>query len=176
MKLAIDIDGVCRNMITPAINIYKRDFDPNSTVTYNTWEKWAVKDNLPKIKNDYQFFYKYAKELFLDAPIYPGTKEALMKLRKQGHYIAIVTHQLKNLEHYTAQWVNKHKLQYDSLHFTKDKAKVDIDFLVDDNPINLNRVFEKFRNPICFEQPWNSNYYGLKIKSLDELVEMFTPK
>jgi len=167
MKIGIDIDGICRDMVTPAIQIYKKDYDEFSDITYNKWTKWAMKDNLPKVEKDYEFFYKYAKQLFLFAPMYDNVKFTLNEIKHSGHTIAIVTHQLPGLEKYTLNWLRKNRLPYDSLHFTKDKSIVKLDLLVDDGIHNL----EKVQHPLCLDRPWNQEYKGPRIKSLEEMLK-----
>ena len=84
-------------------------------------------------------------EHYRDVKPIPGAIETLQRLKKEGHYIIIltarnmVTHNSnmgKIIAHQSPiviEWLNKHKIPYDELHFGKPVA----DYYVDDKAVRM---------------------------------------
>jgi len=82
---------------------------------------------------------------YLDVEPLPGAIETLQKLKSKGHYIIIMTARnmltynnnvgkiIANQSPIVLEWLNKHKIPYDEIHFGKPLA----DFYVDDKAIKL---------------------------------------
>ena len=84
-------------------------------------------------------------EHYRDVKPIPGAIETLQRLKKEGHYIIIltarnmVTHNSnmgKIIAHQSPiviEWLNRHRIPYDELHFGKPVA----DYYVDDKAVRL---------------------------------------
>ena len=53
--------------------------------------------------------------------------------------------------------------------FAKDKRVIAGDILIDDGIHNLEASVDT-EIPICFNQPWNKEWKGLRINKLEELI------
>jgi len=69
----------------------------------------------------------------------------------------------------TATWLRDMNISYHSLHFT-NKKDLKGDYLIDDGVHNL---IATECNPICFDQPWNQEYDGLRVNNWLELEKVF---
>jgi capsule biosynthesis phosphatase len=82
---------------------------------------------------------KGAHERYEDLPPLPGAVERVRQLRAAGHYVIIVTARnmktceanvgrvLKNVGFITLDWLARHGIEYDEIHFGKPNAEVYID-------------------------------------------------
>jgi Uncharacterized conserved protein len=96
------------------------------------------------------FYRKYFDEYVPRTPLKAGAREAVKKLKEEGHRIVFITH--RNNTFYTdcykttyAELANM-KMPYDKVVCTQDKAKAcldeKIDFFVDDGIVNCEAVAE----------------------------------
>ena len=100
-------------------------------------------------------YTKKKDEEYIDVKPIPGAIETLQQLKEQGHYIIIMT--ARNMLTYNnnlgkiiahqapivIEWLNKHRIPYDELHFGKPLA----DFYVDDKAVKLEN-WETFRKTL----------------------------
>lgn len=103
-------------------------------------------------------YTKKENENYKDVKPIPGAVETIQKLKESGHYIIIMT--ARNMKTYdnnigkiianqsmvVIEWLNKHKIPYDELHFGKPLA----DFYIDDKAIKLTnwKTFNKTLKPL----------------------------
>lgn len=171
MKTEIDIDGVIRNFTGKLEEVYLRE---NPTHKILRRDVYDLAHWFPIGKEIYKFAYEiHATEIYTKASLYPGGKNFLTKLAKMSEVI-FVTHQPnKNLEYLTLEWIYKNELPHHDVIFTKDKSNFKGDYLLDDYTENLKRVDEmKSSRPICFNQPWNQDWKGQRVKSYNEFLEI----
>jgi uncharacterized HAD superfamily protein len=160
MIIGVDVDGVLRDIITPVIKVYKKEYDYECIVTHNTFYKWRLYDNLPKITNDVAFFKKYSDYIFGSGQYYVQRKDLIKKLIKLGHKVIIVTNQIQGLESLTLDWLNKNSIHYDSIYFVKenkDKFLIKMNYIIDDNLETINMAEKYGVKAICISQAWNGN-------------------
>ena len=84
-------------------------------------------------------------ESYLDVKPIPGAVNTLQRLKKEGHYIIIMTARnmathnnnlgkiIANQAPIVFEWLKKHEIPYDEIHFGKPLA----DFYIDDKAIRL---------------------------------------
>ena len=82
---------------------------------------------------------------YIDVDPLPGSVETLQRLKSEGHYIIIMTARnmltynnnvgkiIANQSPIVLEWLSKHQIPYDEIHFGKPLA----DFYVDDKAIKL---------------------------------------
>lgn len=103
-------------------------------------------------------YTKKENENYKDVKPIPGSVETIQKLKESGHYIIIMT--ARNMKTYNnnigkiianqslvvIEWLDKHKIPYDELHFGKPLA----DFYIDDKAIKLTnwKTFNKTLKPL----------------------------
>ena len=56
--------------------------------------------------------------------------------------------------------------------FTQDKSEFIGDYLLDDCTANLERIRQERNSiPVCFDQPWNQDWKGLRVESYNKFLE-----
>lgn len=90
-------------------------------------------------------YIKKKDEHYRDVHPIPGAVETLQKLKQEGHYIIIMTARnmatynnnvgqiIANQSPIVIEWLNKHNIPFDEIHFGKPLA----DFYVDDKAVRL---------------------------------------
>ena len=83
-------------------------------------------------------------DLFTFCEPLPGSKQALRRLRKLGHTVHIITARGfgPNARPLTCKWLSDYKIPHDSLTFAVDKRVMDVDFMLDDKPANVDDMRE----------------------------------
>lgn len=87
---------------------------------------------------------------------FPGVREAMRRLKCQGHFLRIVTSTCLPRQDLVS-WLYQNRIIYDEIIMTKDKSQVDFDVLIDDSPIVINQMLELGRKVIKFNLPWNQD-------------------
>ncbi len=178
MIIKIDVDGVIRNINETMCRMYNELFDENLTVEdifdYDVEKVFKrIKDEIGMSVVDYYFNWS-AKEVFLHSTPYHGVREAIQKLRENGHKVVIVTWQF-NLQnkYYTLNFLEANNIQYDDICFTKDKWMIQGDWLIDDNPEFITDERDKSRK-IMIKMPYNAdcNFFCTKANDLQNAVEI----
>ena len=175
MIIKIDIDGVIRNTFQGMLNVYNREFSEqkriSDIISYNTNESFPRIHQELGIDGNQFFFENHGEEVFSSEPL-DGAIEAIRRLHKEGHEIAICSHQPKAVGRKTTiDFLDGHKIPYDSLHFTCDKWQVYGDVIIDDNPDFLHHSKET-AFPIGIRYPFNKNItWGIWRNSLTEAVD-----
>ena len=174
MVIKIDMDGVVRNIFDEMCTIYNNVFATHlcvdDIIDYDVDAVFTkIKENIGISAADY-FFKLYAYRLFYESNPYDGVKEALEKLRDEGHKVVIVTWQytLDNKLN-TLRFLDRHNIPYDDICFTRDKWMVQGDWLIDDNPEFITDERDKSRK-IMINMPYNENM-GIKAERADNLME-----
>jgi len=166
--LLIDIDGVLRNIEPEILSIYNRQYNPSNVwkteediTHWNAVKEW---DGMPPMGKFLDF---HAKEIFDRAKPYKNAVATMHELYL-NNYIHIVSAQRTTTRDMTTVWLDKYKIPYDRLTYTKDKHKVSGDYLIDDGIHNLESCIDGCK-PICVNQPWNQDWLGDRISNLEEL-------
>ena len=174
MVIKIDMDGVIRNIFDEMCTIYNNvfrthlcvddifDYDVDAVFT-------KIKENIGISAADY-FFKLYAYRLFYESNPYDGVKEAVEKLRDEGHKVVIVTWQytLDNKLN-TLRFLDRHNIPYDDICFTRDKWMIQGDWLIDDNPEFIEDERDKSKK-ILINMPYNKNM-DIKAERADNLMK-----
>ena len=171
MKIGIDIDGVIRDFVNKTEEVYFREYPSHKLIRRDVYDfsLW-----FPIGKEIFKFIYEtYSKEIFTQAQPYENAFDFMIKLRG-GNCVILVTNQLtRNLEELTKKWLEIKNISYDKLMFTKDKSEFIGDYLLDDCTANLERIRQERNSiPVCFDQPWNQDWKGLRVKSYNKFLEL----
>ena len=106
-------------------------------------------------------------ENVLAAEPYPGAVETIQSWHEQGHFIQITSHRAVDAHPHTEQWLHDIGLPFDELYCSYDKiarcVELEIDVLIDDSPINLERALEVGMTAATLEHPWNRELDGVII-------------
>ena len=175
MIIKIDIDGVIRDTFKGMLDVYNREFNEQKTIADIT--NYDTDVSFPRILADLGifgnkfFFEKHGREVFSSEPI-AGAIEALDCLHEFGHQISICSHQPKAVGRKTTiDFLDSHKIKYDSLHFTRDKWQVYGDVIIDDNPEFLYHNRET-AYPLGIRYPFNAEIKrGLWFSNIKNAVD-----
>jgi uncharacterized protein len=95
---------------------------------------------------------------------YPGAVDAVRRWHEAGHWIHVTSHRRKQTRPATGRWLQAIGLPYDDLHCSFDKVtrcvELEIDLLVDDSPVNLQRAREAGIAGATIFHPWNEEIAG----------------
>ena len=174
VHLGLDVDGVLRDMAGQLVRVFDREFPAlaGKSLPIPQWPQWGgFHRYFPEGIDLYAMSRRCRKDIWLDAPAYPGVPEVIDGLSKR-FTLHIVTHQPSELTAaLTREWLVRHgvKIPPERIHITADKASVAVDVLVDDMIHNLEAVRAAGRVAVCREQPWNRDWSGPRIAALEEL-------
>ena len=173
MIINLDVDGVIRDLMTASIQVYKEQYDARFDLKHSQFINYDFNIMFPLMGDVPQFFKDNKNQLFLNARAYDGATYFVNSLKNSGHTIQIVTSQFKGTEGSTLQWLYDNKINYDSLHFTKNKNSVKGDILIDDC---LDNLVQSDKPVICVDRPWNQDWVGTRAYNYDEIVKYIEGK
>jgi uncharacterized protein len=90
---------------------------------------------------------------------YPDAVETVRRWHAEGHWIHVTSHRQTTTADATARWLEEIGMPYDDLHCSFDKiarcVELEIDVLVDDSPVNLERARAEGIVAATLVHPWN---------------------
>ncbi len=158
--LLLDIDGVQRNLVTKILEIYKRDFNPDSKLKFDDVKDFDLNVVFPDLGGKIVdiFFHNYAREVFVESKPYIENISSVVSELREMYFVHMVTHQFPGNEVYALEWLENYGVPFDAISFIQDKSKIYGDILVDDGPHNLTSLFYNGVPVACIERPWNENW------------------
>src|SRR5205085_7008970 len=95
---------------------------------------------------------------------YPFAVETVRAWHAAGHWIHVTSHRAPACYAATADWLRGIALPFDDLHCSFDKVsrcvELEIDVLVDDSPVNLERAGQEGILGATILHPWNEHLRG----------------
>lgn len=175
LKIGYDLDGFGYNFVDDAADIAVEHFGIRRSVTnkrsqWDFFETWGI---------DQSEFWEAAEHyttsgrMWLRPPV-EGWVESIRALHILGHSVHVATARPTFSANATADWLLRYRCGVDSLHLTTDKSDIPFDVLVDDYPVNLDRVRSVRPDTltILWDQPWNrDDRVHLRLSKWTELVE-----
>jgi 5'(3')-deoxyribonucleotidase len=172
MNIGIDIDGVLRDQVQAFTNRYLRAY-PDHRNLIKPVTSWDMHLFYPLGKEIYKLWFgEWCKDCMEDAIPYIGAVGFIGLLKEQGHKVYLVTSQPRGTEHFTLAWVDKYKFEHDGILFCSNKRLFAGDMLLDDGEHNLRAVDEFVTKPVCFDQPWNQGWDGMRVNSYSQFLKM----
>jgi 5'(3')-deoxyribonucleotidase len=165
MKIGIDIDGVLRDFTGKMIEVISKKYPktvwyPENYCKYDisTWSSLGSRIL-------YLTFSQYAKEIFENANIIKVDSH-LTWFNNNIQVYFISSQPTFKLKMHTLTWLEKNNLFCDGIIFVNSAIEKNfVDILIDDSTVNL----ENFKGKaICFDQPWNQDWKGIRVKNLSE--------
>ncbi|RMI06998.1 MAG: hypothetical protein D6681_08050 [Calditrichaeota bacterium] len=164
-RVLIDVDGVLRDFVNSLIRVYRREY-PGHEVRPITSRK--LHEFFPAGETIYEFWSRrHVKEILEQAPAYPDAVEALHRW-KDRFEIVIVTAQDDYGRGPTLVWLGQHDVPTGEIHITGEKHRIPGLALLDDFPANLEAFEKTGRLAVCLDQPWNQEWPGPRVKTVDE--------
>lgn len=168
-RVLIDLDGVVRDFVGSLIRVYNRVHPEHQVQLVNSRQ---LEDFFPIGPAIYRFMEPgFVEEIIQDARPYPGALEAL-KGWKNEYEIVVVTSQPDVIKASTYIWIGKHDLPTNEVHITYQKSEVAGLALLDDFTDNLQEFADSGRLAVCLDQPWNQQWQGLRVKTVDEFFQL----
>jgi len=163
VHVALDIDGVLRDFIGALQRVYRREHPDHTTLEVTEWD---VRKFFPP--GIVEFMGQHKEELMAEADPFPGLTAGLRQLGSLPHTYHVITSSMKGTESSTCAWLAMHVtpfLEVQSLMFATDKTLHTADILVDDRVENLVGWAGAGERAICFDQPWNKDWKGQRVRS-----------
>jgi uncharacterized protein len=156
VRIAIDIDSTLHEYWDQFRAAARRRFGVD--LPYEHQLTWGVTQLRPEQTRALVEETHRAQNVLAAEP-YPGAVEAVRSWHQQGHYIHITSHRAEACHGATAQWLDRIGLPYDDLYCSYDKVtrcvELEIDLLIDDSPVNLERALERGIAGATILHPWN---------------------
>ena len=172
-NIGIDLDGVICNLHKPVYPMLEEMFgiDIKSTPIESLKGNWEDEFNLSRDNMRALFIEAGKRGIYRDSPVYNDTRSHLVNISRQYNIFYITVrdfyHQIKKDTFY---WLDKNKLPYFRVVFTRSKHKIadreNLQFFVDDDANICNRVAKTNTPTFLFRRPWN------KEAKLDPLVKV----
>ena len=91
---------------------------------------------------------------------YPGAVEAVRRWHDEGHWIHVTSHRRDSASAATARWLDAIGMPFDDLHCSFDKVarclELEVDVLIDDSPVTIERARNAGIVPATIVHPWNA--------------------
>ncbi len=167
-RVLIDLDGVVRDFVGSLIRVYKRVYPDHDILPVNSRR---LENFFPVGQEIYQFMAPgYIEEIVENADAYPGAVEALQRWESEFD-IVIVTAQPEFSRAGTFIWIGRHKVPTNEVHISYYKSEIEGFALLDDFVDNLEEFAATGRLAVCLDQPWNQQWKGPRVKSVQEFFE-----
>lgn len=168
-RVLLDLDGVIRDFVKSVKKVYKREYPDHAikeVVSRELHNYFPIGERINEFIKD-----KFGEEILLNAPEYPGAIDGLRKWEDKFE-IVIVTAQPDDWRYSTYSWIGNHYLPVNEVKIIYEKHTVDGFALLDDFPDNLELFAKTGRLAVCMDRPWNQDWKGERVKTVDEFFEL----
>jgi 5'(3')-deoxyribonucleotidase len=158
--IAVDMDDVVVDFVGGLITAVKTEYDVDITheqLAATGWDLHPLLD--PIIGYSWWTWLREREWLWANFPVINGAIGGLNKLRRQGHYLELVTSKPTWAEHNVWKWLGKWRPPFNAVTIVgADDRKVDFtnaEILIDDKPSNLQEFLDQSRHAVLFARPHN---------------------
>lgn len=162
-----DLDDTLVDLMGKSIYYYNDKHGTN--LTLNDFTEWDLPD-----RERWVDIWRIP-DFFGGLRPFPGAIEALSLLKHMGHKVVLVSayptwESARSKVAWVHTWLRIPGVidSMDQLVLTRGKHRIMGDIIVDDKIDNLERHPTAF--PICFAQPWNTQYVGCRVNNWSEVV------
>ena len=170
--IAVDMDEVIADALSEHLLRYNRDFPndfPRPITTADLHGRW-IWDFVPPERQDALVQYMLSEDFFSVLPVMPESQRVLERLQtRYDIYIATAAMEVPSSFNAKFQWLAQHFPFIPSSHivFCGNKSILRADYLIDDNPRQLERFAQTRegdspREGILFTSPANANVIGFR--------------
>lgn len=168
MKLGFDIDGVIANFSQPLLQTIKKNYGLTLTEKDITSFSLSILLGITRAEETQLI----TDILYKDLPIYPGARETLEQLSREGHDIYLLTGRYGRLREVTQIWLKDKGVPYNELHLLEmgKKYQVNIsglDVIVEDSLEEALEWTNRVKMVLVYDHPYNQS---LNIKNLTKRV------
>lgn len=163
-NVGVDLDSVLAHLSLLSSKIWN-EWHPEKQFSLDQWTEWNFYDVLGISKTDFHNLLDAAWSRYQEMPFQePMVLSSLLKLRKEGHKVTIISNRNRYTHHFVTQWLFQNGVFYDSLVLNDSgpsKFSYPIGYLIDDNPHEVERVPEIGDQILLLrDQPWNRDIKG----------------
>jgi len=168
MKLGFDIDGVIANFSQPLLRTIQETY--GLTLAEKDITSFSLTHVLGITRTEETQLI--TDILYKDLPLYPGAKDTLEKLSREGHSIYLLTGRYPPLREITQTWLKDNGVPYNELHLLEmgKKYQVNIsglDVIVEDSLDEALEWSARVKTVLLFDHPYNQT---LNVKNLTKRV------
>jgi len=161
IKVALDLDGVLRDLVSKIISVYIETHVPPDCSNYDDIDGWKLEDYFPIGKDIYKFMYAspHTHRIFAFAPMHKNVKPFIDYMNENNVDYTLVTCQTDTTAIHSLEWLSNNKLFIKKIQFVPvgcDKINLDYNIYIDDRPSLVEQVNKtKDKYIIKVERPWN---------------------
>lgn len=139
--IAVDVDQVLRSNLGIMVDLYNKEF--GTDMKTSDVKEFMVDVSFPLIqerlgvKASDWFFNVHAKEIFLNAPVFPFVAENLNRLKEVADVVIITYQKDYTNKKFTLEWLENNGIEPNGICFLRDKTLLHCDALIDDNDWNF---------------------------------------
>jgi hypothetical protein len=160
-RIALDIDSTLHHYWDLFRGIVHARFGVD--LAYEDQTDWGI-TQIPQDMLRAAVMETHSDENIAGAVPYPEAVETVRAWHGAGHWIHITSHRAESCAPATARWLEEIGLPFDDLHCSYDKVtrcvELNIDVLVDDSPVNLERARAEDILGATILHPWNRELEG----------------
>jgi hypothetical protein len=160
-RIALDIDSTLHHYWDLFRSIVHARFGVD--LAYEEQTDWGI-TQIPRDMLRTAVMETHSDQNIAGARPYPGAVETVRDWHAAGHWIHITSHRAESCAPATARWLDEIGLPFDDLHCSYDKVtrcvELNIDVLVDDSPVNLERARAEDILGATIIHPWNRELAG----------------
>ena len=177
MKLGLDLDGV----VIDYHSWFIEDFNAKNgtNLTLQDWTDYEFTKSGKNLKDIWDIIQKHSiTGGFIHPKEIPGAIHAIRQLSDK-YTIHIITYRLNHSRQDAITWLDRYRVPFDSISFTKDKAKMayilGCDIMIEDDLKNARAVANIGIETLLYDRPYNqSDIEPLiqRVKSWDEILNI----
>lgn len=157
---AVDMDDVVVDFVGGLIDSMKKEHGATITMAQLEQTGWDLHPLLdPIIGYSWWTWLRQREHLWANFPAVDGAIGGIEQLRRQGHFLELVTAKPEWAEHNVWKWLGKWRPAFQRVTIVDTKAcKADAtsaDLLIDDKPGNCQHFLDQGRGAILFARPHN---------------------
>jgi uncharacterized HAD superfamily protein len=156
MRIAIDIDSTLHHYWDRLSDSARKRFGID--LPYEEQFDWGITRLKPQ-QLQVCIEDTHTEAAILAGRPYEAAVETVNAWHDAGHYIHITSHRAVGCHDATARWLEQIGLRYHDLHCSYDKVarcqELEIDVLIDDSPVNIQRALEVGIVAVTITHPWN---------------------
>lgn len=174
-NIGIDLDGVVCDLYPATYPLLEEMYgiDIKNTPVEKLQGRWETGFNLTQKQLTDLFIEAGRRGVYRNAPVYPFARKNLVKISRQYNIFYVTVRDFyPGVKKDTFYWLDKNKLPYFRVVFTRSKHKVaqkeNFQFFIDDSTDQCNRMAKTTVPTYMFKQPWNEE------AQTDSLVKIIT--
>lgn len=177
MVIAVDVDGVLRNLMQSLCDVYNRKMSSlGDYIMTDDINEWDIAKAFPIGKAIYKFaFNDYLEEVYDEALPHGDNVKQLVKWQEDGHYIILITSQSSHRARIaTLNWIERYCITFNELVFSNAKIKYPFDLLVEDKLETVRECLLAGKKCYLVDRPWNrtighDDVAYVRVKSLSDI-------